>query len=127
MAAIYDKFKRALARDQLGGDITTLNIKCALVDTGTYTFAQTHEFLNDLTGVVATSGNVPNVTVSEAGVIDCDNFTITSVSGDTVEAVVFYVDTGVATTSQLIVFIDGLTLTPDGGNVDVTVNSIVNL
>lgn len=127
MAAIYDKFKRALARDQLGGDITTLDIKCALIDTATYTQSQTHEFLSDLTGVVATSGNVPSVTVSETGVIDCGNFTITGVSGDTVEAVVFYVDTGTPATSRLITFIDGLTLTPDGGNVDVTVNSIANL
>lgn len=127
MGAIYNKFKRALARDQIGGDITTLNIKMALVDTGTYTFSQTHEFLSDLSGIVDTSPNVSGITVSDGGTIDCDDTVVTAVAGATVEAVVFYIDTTVAGTSRLISYIDGLTLTPDGGNVAATINSIANL
>lgn len=125
-SAIYPSFKDLLLNDGLTGDITTLNIKCALVDTGTYTYNAAHDFLDDLTGVVATSENLTGITVTD-GTLDSANTTITGVSGATVEAAVFYIDTGVAGTSPLISFIDGLTLTPDGGNVDVTINSIVNL
>lgn len=125
-SAIYPTFKDLLLNDGLTGAITTLNIKVALVDTGTYTYNAAHDFLDDLSGIVGTSGNLTNVTVS-SGTLDADDITITSVSGSTVEAVVFYVDTGTAGTSPLISFIDGLTLTPDGGNVDVTINSIANL
>ena len=126
MSAIYPKFKDALLKRLLTGDITGLNIKVALIDTGVYTYNAAHEFLSSVTGIVATSGNLTGITVSN-GVLDCDNTTITSVAGATVEAVIFYIDTGVAGTSRLICFIDGLNLTPDGGNVDVTINSIVNL
>lgn len=125
-SAIYPSFKDLLLNDGLTGDITALNIKCALVDTGTYTYNAAHDFLDDLTGVVATSENLTGITVTD-GTLDSANTTITGVSGATVEAAVFYIDTGVAGTSPLISFIDGLTLTPDGGNVDVTINSIVNL
>jgi hypothetical protein len=48
--------------------------------------------------------------------------TITSVTGDTVEALVIYRDTGVAATSPLILYLDtatGFTLTPDGNNVNI--------
>lgn len=126
MSAIYPKFKDALVKQLLAGDLTGLNVKCALIDTGTYTYNAAHEFHSDLSGIVATSGNLSNLT-STNGVIDSDDITITGVSGDTVEAVAFFVDTGVSGTSRLISFIDGLSLTPDGGNVDVTVNSIANL
>ncbi len=125
MSAIYPKFKDALLKRLLTGDITGLNIKVALIDTGAYTYSSAHEFHSDLSGIVATSGNLSGVTVSN-GVLDCANTTITSVAGATVEAVAFYVDTGVSGTSRLISFIDGLSLTPDGGNVDVTINSIAN-
>jgi len=125
-SAIYPTFKDLLLTDGLSGDITGLNLKVALIDTGTYTYNAAHDFHDDLTGIVATSGNLSNVTVSN-GTLDSDNVTITGVSGATVEAVVFYVDTGTSGTSPLISFIDGLNLTPDGGNVTVTINSIANL
>ena len=125
MSAIYPKFKDALLKRLLSGDITGLNIKVALIDTGAYTYSSGHEFQSSLTGVVATSGNLTGITVNN-GVLDADNVTITGVSGATVEAVAFYVDTGTPATSHLISFIDGLSLTPDGGNVDVTINSIAN-
>lgn len=125
-SAIYPTFKDLLLNDGLTGNITGLNLKVALVDTGTYTYNAAHDFHDDLSGIVATSGNLTNVTVS-SGTLDADNVTISGVSGATVEAVVFYIDTGTSGTSPLISFIDGLTLTPDGGNVTVTINSIANL
>jgi hypothetical protein len=47
------------------------------------------------------------------------------IAGDTVEAVVLYVDTGVEATARLVAFFDsditGAPLTPDGTNVRITV------
>lgn len=118
--ALYDAGREAF----LNGDIdwTNDNIKCCLVDTGTYTVnLATHDFLNDVSGIVATSGNLAGKT-STAGVADADNVTFTAVSGATAEAIIIYKDTGVSATSQLIAYIDtatGLPVTPGGGDITV--------
>lgn len=127
-SAIFPTFKQALLKQSLAGDITGLNLKVMLIDTGTYTYDANDEFEDDIVaGMVAESGNLTSVTVSATGTLDAADITITGVSGSTVEAVIFYVDTGTPSTSHLICFIDGLSLTPDGGNVDVTINSIAIL
>lgn len=125
MSAIYPKYKSALNRG-LVGDILSANIKAVIIDTGVYTYASTHEFLSDLTGVVATSPNLTGLTESN-GVVDAGNTTFTGVTGASVEAVAYYIDTGTPATSRLISYIDGLSLTPDGGNIDLTVNNLYNL
>jgi hypothetical protein len=127
-SAIFPRFKEALLERELSGAISGLNLKVMLIDTGTYTYDANDHYHSDIaSGIVATSGNLTSVTVSTTGTLDSADITITSVSGATVEAVIFYVDTGVSGTSHLISFIDGLSLTPDGGNVDVTINSIAIL
>jgi len=49
------------------------------------------------------------------------------VTGNTVEALVIYVDTGSAATSPLVAYIDtsvtGLPVTPNGGDITVTWNA----
>lgn len=96
------------------------NIKCVLVDTGTYTVnIDTHQFHSDLSGIVATSGNFASKT-STLGVADAADVTFTAVSGATVEAIVIYKDTGVSSTSPLIAYIDNFTaVTPNGGDITV--------
>lgn len=131
MSEVYGKFKRALARDQIGGDITALDIRCIIIDADDYTVSQLHEFLSDIPAGarIAVSAAVTGITVSEAGAVDCDDISWTGVSGDPSEAVIFYIHTGVEGTSRLITYIDGAgaALTPDGGNVNGTINNIVNL
>jgi hypothetical protein len=120
-AALYPSFKKLL----LDGDIDLLTdtIRVVLIDTGTYTFSAAHDFYADLTGVVGTeSGALANKTTT-AGVFDADNPVCPSVSGATVEAIVVFKDTGNPATDPLIAFIDGLTLTPDGNNVNVNFNA----
>jgi hypothetical protein len=120
-AALYPSFKKLL----LDGDIDLLTdtIRVVLIDTGTYTFSAAHDFYADLTGVVGTeSGALANKTTT-AGVFDADNAVCPSVSGATVEAIVVFKDTGNPATDPLIAFIDGLTLTPDGNNVNVNFNA----
>jgi hypothetical protein len=55
-------------------------------------------------------------------VADAADVTFTAVSGDVSEALVIYKDTGTASTSRLIAYIDtatGLAVTPNGGDITV--------
>ena len=111
-------------------DWSTDNIKVVMVDHGTDTpVPATDQFLSDiLAGArVATSGNLASKTVT-AGVVDAADITITAVTGATVESLVVYKDTGVASTSPLIAYIDttsdaSLPFTPNGGDVTISWNA----
>jgi hypothetical protein len=107
----------------LDGDIDLLadTIKCVLIDTGAYTpdYAA-HAFLSDVAGGarIGTPQTLASKTTT-AGVFDAADVTFIGVSGATVEGVLVYKDTGVEGTSPLICLLDGVTLTPNGGNVTV--------
>jgi hypothetical protein len=105
-------------------------IKAALVDTGTYTFSAAHDFYNDVSaGVIGTPQAIGTKTVGTvaAGVFDGDNVTFTAVTGNSVEAILLYKDTGNVATSPLIGLIDnvasGLPVTPNGGDITITWNA----
>lgn len=123
--AIFPKFKEALLNGAANTDMSSGTVKAALVDTGTYTYSASHEFLSDLSGVVGTAATLTTKTFTN-GTFDSDNCTWTSVSGATAEAIVLYIDTTVAGTSRLILYLDtsqtGLPVTPDGGNIVYTVS-----
>lgn len=118
--ALYDKGREGFLDGSIDWDTDT--IKVALVDTGTYTVnLSTHDFYDDVSGVVGTPQTLASKTVT-AGVADAADVTFTSVSGSSVEALVIYKDTGSAATSRLIAYIDtatGLPVTPNGGNITV--------
>jgi hypothetical protein len=121
--AIYPLYKQALLDASANVDLNDGTVKVALVDTGTYTYSASHDFYNDLSGVVGTPQEILNTTVTN-GVFDGDNVTFTAVTGDTVEALVIYIDTSDAATSRLVAYIDtgvtGLPVIPNGG--DLTIN-----
>lgn len=125
--ALYDKGREGFLDGTIDWD--TDDIKVCLVDTGTYTVdLATHEDLADLSGIVATSGNLASKTVT-AGVADAADVTFSAVSGSSVEALVIYQDTGVAATSRLIAYIDtgtGLPVTPNGGDITIQWDSGAN-
>ena len=104
-------------------DLVADNIKVLLIDTADETYNGADEFHSDITGagIVATSGNLAGKSVT-SGVFDANDITITAVSGDTVEAVVIYKDTGTSATSPLIAWFDVSTFTPNGSDVTVTWN-----
>lgn len=109
----------------LTGDIswTTNTIKAVLVDTGQYTYSDSHANLSDIPAGarVATSGALTSKTVV-SNVADAADVTLPAVTGPTVEAVVVFKDTGTASTSRLIAFLDagtGLPVTPNGGDITV--------
>ena len=127
--AIYSKYKEALLKAAANVDIDTSTVKVALVDTDVYTFSDTHEFLSSLTGVIGTAQTIATTTVGvvAAAVFDGDNVTFTGVTGASAEALVIYIDTGVAGTSRLVAFIDtgvtGLPVTPNSGDITITWNA----
>lgn len=124
--AIYPLFKQRLMTDGLAASLASATIKAALIDTGTYTYSAAHETLSDLTGVVGTAVTLTTVAISGSN-FDSDNPTWSSVSGNTAEAIVLYIDSGVAGTSYLIAYIDtgqtGLPVTPNGGDITYTVDA----
>jgi hypothetical protein len=124
--AIYPKFKQALWLQSANSNASTGTLKAALVDTGTYTYSDSHEFVSSLSGTVGTAQTIGNKTFTN-GILDGDNLTFTGVTGNTIEALVIYIDTGNASTSRLISFQDtnvtGLPATPNGGDITITWNA----
>lgn len=123
---LYPKAKEGFLSAAI--NIPTDNLKVVLVDTGTYTYSASHQFLTDIGAParIATSGNLAGKTVVN-GVFDANDITITAVSGLSIEALVIYQDTGSAATSRLLLYMDtgvtGLPLTPNSGDVAIVWNA----
>ncbi len=105
-------------------NLLTDTIKAALVDSGVYTFSTAHDFYNDVSaGVAGTPQALTSKTLS-GGALDAADLTYAGVvaagSVNSVEAVVLYKDTGTPSTSPLICYLDGVTLTLNGSDVIVT-------
>lgn len=123
---LYPKYKEALL--QAGVNLSSGVVKIALVDTGTYTYSASHQFFSSVSGVVGTPATLANKTFAN-GVFDADDVTFSSVSGPSVEALVMYVDTGTASTSPLVAYIDaatGLPVTPNGGDISISFDNGAN-
>lgn len=76
-------------------------------------------------GIVATSANLSSKTITD-GAFDHADETLSSVSGDAFDSIVYYKDSGTSSTSPLMAKIDsgtGLPFTPSGGDVDVRPNA----
>src|SRR5690348_5886866 len=87
----------------LSGGLTGKTLKVVLVDDGVYTYSSSHANLSDIASGarIATSNALTGVTYTN-GVLDSDDFTISGVSGATVERAVLFIDTGTASTSTLL-------------------------
>jgi len=123
-SAIYPTFKAGILVGTW--NLSTAVVRAVLIDTGTYTYNAAHDFYDDLSGVIGTeSGALADKTFTN-GAFDSGNITFTAPTGATAEAIVLFVDTGNAATDALIAFIDtgtGLPVTPNGGDITVTVNA----
>ena len=107
-------------------DIATSGVRAVLIDTGTYTYSATHNAYDDLTGVVGTESGLLGSKTFTDGVFDSADITFTAISGATAEAIVLFIDSGTPSTDYLIAYIDsgtGLPVTPNGGDINVTVNA----
>jgi hypothetical protein len=108
----------------LEGSIAWLtdDIKAVIVAAG-YVYSAAHEFLNELSNVVATSPNLTGKT-STNGIADANIAVFTAVApGPPGTQLWVYKDTGTPATSPLIAYWDSdassvlLSVTPDGGNI----------
>ena len=129
--ALYDKGREKFLRGETAWQDD--DIKSVLIDVADYTVDLVNdEFLDDIPSGAreSVSGNVAGKTDTTAGVADCDDFAFVSVTGDPCEAVVFFKDTGDAATSPLISYHDtavsGLPVTPNGGDIEIEVDSGAN-
>jgi len=124
----YDKTKTTIGK--AGLDLNTLvDPKMIAIETGLYTFSQAHDFLDDIpVGARLATVDLANVTfgVSLEAYLDADDVTYLTPAVGTVVAFVIYEDSGVETTSPLIVFIDsGVTLpitTESGRDLEIAFN-----
>jgi len=129
--ALYDKWREAIiqgsASSALNGSGTT-GVYAALVDTGTYTFSQSHQYYSDLSGIVGTPGEIGATKTYASGVFDGADVTYTALTGSSAEAIVLYVkNAGANTTWRLVAYIDtgvtNLPVTPNGGDVTIQWNA----
>lgn len=105
-------------------DLTTDTIKWLLIDTADETYNAADQYHSDVTGVgiVATSGALAGKTIT-SGVFDANDIVVSSVTGDSIEALILYKDTGVSGTSPLIAWFDVTTFTPGGNDVTIVHNA----
>ena len=81
----------------------TDTIKVAILSSA-YTYSAAHDFFNDLTGVLGTATLASKTCTN--GVLDAADVVVSGVLASAAAAVVVYKDTGVAGTSQLMLFFD---------------------
>lgn len=125
--ALYPKWKEQLLQFTTNNNLSAGTVKVALVDTGVYTYSSADQFYSSVSAaVVGTPQTIGSKTFVD-GVFDGADVSFTAVTGNTVEALVIYVDTGTAGTSPLVAYIDtsvtGLPVTPNGGDITVTWNA----
>lgn len=125
--AIYPKYKETILGAATNTNLLTGTVKVALIDTGTYTYSDAHQFYSSVTGVVGTPQTIGATKSVTNGLFDGADVTFTAVTGNTAEALIIYVDTGSAATSPLVAYIDtsvtGLPVTPNGGDISITWNA----
>lgn len=118
-SALYPISKKAFVDADI--DLLVDTIRAVLIDTGTYTYSAAHDFYNDLSGVVGSESGAFASKTTTGGVFDAADITFTAVTGNTVEAIVIFQDTGNVATDRLIAYIDsavsGLPATPNGGDI----------
>lgn len=108
---------------------TSDTIKVTAVDLNDVTISlSTFDFFNDITAGARISTATLASKTATAGVLDAADTTMASVTGDQFEALVIWKDTGVESTSRLLIYIDtvttgSLSLTPNGGDVQIVWNA----
>lgn len=123
--ANYPKFLEALLSGSSSANLSTGTVKAALVDLNDYTYDPAHEFLSSVqSAIVGTPVTLANKSFTN-GAFNSDDMVWSSVTGDEVEAIVLFIDTGTPSTSRLVLYLDsgqtGMPITPNGGDLNYTV------
>lgn len=125
---IYPKYKEKILQGDTytQTDLILDTVKVALIDTGTYTYDAAHDFWDDASAAVV--GTPQELSAGKSvtnGLFDSTTDpTFTAVTGNSIEALIIYIDSGTPATSPLVAYIDtgvtGLPVTPNGGDIDIT-------
>jgi hypothetical protein len=120
--ALYAKGKEKILSGSINFSSDT--IKAALLSSSYTANLSTDEFWSGISGNVLNTPQTLGSKSVTAGVFDAADVTFTAVtSGSTAKAIVIYKDTGTASTSPLIAYIDTITgfpLATNGGDITVT-------
>jgi len=99
------------------------NVKAALTDHADVTpDPATHQDYDDIDGgTVSLSANMTGAVIAD-GFVDVDDFDFADVTGDQAESITWFYDSGVVSTSPLLVYVDtatGLPVTPNGNDIHI--------
>jgi hypothetical protein len=127
--ALYNTFKEGILGNT-AFDLDSDAIKASLIDSADYTYSAAHDEYSGgsrdvaAAAIVAESSALGSPTVAN-GTFDTADFSWTAVTGDQSEAVILWDDT--LANDRLIAFYDtgitGMPVTPNGGDINVTVNA----
>jgi hypothetical protein len=108
------------------GDITSggVVVKTRLMRVSAYTFSQAHQFASSLpaaiVGDVTLGSKTANGAGADPGCFDAADATFLAVpAGLAIDCLACFIDSGAPATSKLLWFIDGFTVTPNGGDITV--------
>ena len=132
--ALFTAFRNGQLNGTTVVDLDTDTIKAMFVDHADDTpAAATDDFIDDILAAarvpaIASAPALGTKTVGTvaAGVFDAADTVFTALTGDAVESLILFKDTGAEATSKLVAFWDtatGLPLTPNGGDVTVAWNA----
>jgi len=116
---IYPLFLQACLDGESNIDLKDGNVKITLLS-ASYVYSPFHQYRTHLTGVVATSGDLQGKSVVN-GFFKAADITYPGVAGAEIVAFAVWLDTGTASTSRLVAYIDSnqvaLPLVPTGGDI----------
>lgn len=122
-SAIYPKAKESFLSQNPSIDMDTDTIKVRLSRASAYTYSSTHQFASSLAAAIGTDQTLGGKSIT-SGVLDATDSVFTAVTaGAAIDQIIIYKDTGSAATSPLICFIDGVSVTPNGGDITVSWNA----
>jgi hypothetical protein len=117
MSGFFDKYLEVSRTTGL--NLTTADLRLLIIDSADHTInPATDQYLDDIPSAarVATSGSLTGATAS-GKTFDASDPTFSAATGDPAEAVILYYHTGTESTSLLICYWDGLSVTPNGGDI----------
>lgn len=119
--ALYGKGKEKLLTAAI--NLSTDTIRAAILSSAYSQNLATDEFLSAISASVLNTAQVLGTKTITLGVFDAADITFTAVTaGATCKAIVIYKDTGLASTSALLAFIDTITgfpLATNGGDITI--------
>lgn len=123
-SAVYPTAKNSFLSQNPSIDLDTDTIKVALVNiTADYTYSAAHQYYSSVTKYTGTTDQTLASKTVTSGVFDAADVTWTAVSisgTKTVGAAIIYKDTGTASTSPLVAYIEfSSAVTPNGGDITV--------